>query len=86
MYPGKEIQIELDFYHLPGVGYQVGHLGIPDFGHNYWLLVFVKSKSENEDTSFKLLKTAVDLVEEARGRENVHWLTAAMLSRLPLTH
>ena len=30
MFDGK-IQIELDFFKIPNVMYQIGHVGIPDF-------------------------------------------------------
>ena len=35
MHPGGKVQVELDFYHLKGVRYQVGHLGITDYDHKY---------------------------------------------------
>ncbi|KAL7526527.1 hypothetical protein ACHAXR_004886, partial [Thalassiosira sp. AJA248-18] len=58
----------MDFFHIPGVEYQVGQLGISDFQHRYWMLNLVICQSENEETALQLLNFAVDLVYSAGGQ------------------
>ena len=66
MYGGK-VQIELDFFKIKGVKYQVGHLGVSDMGHRYYLLCFIICESENKFNAVKLLEAALELIESANG-------------------
>ena len=67
MYGGK-IQIELDFFKLKLVKYQVGHLGVSDMAHRYNLLCFSLFDSENQANTIRLLETALELIELAKGK------------------
>ena len=66
MYGGK-VQIELDFFKLKGVYYQVGHLGVSDMAYRYNLLCFSVCKSENQTNTIRLLETALELIKVAKG-------------------
>jgi len=66
--PGGHVQLEMDFYHLRnGAKYQVGHIGVSDYGHHFWLLALIICESENEKSALRLLKAAVDIIEAAEG-------------------
>ena len=67
MYPEGYVQVELDFFHVKGAPYYVGHIGVTGFDRNYWVLAMIICESENEDTAYTLIDTAVTRIEEQGG-------------------
>jgi len=60
--------VETDFFYLKDVDWQVGHIGISDFGHTYWVLALILCESENEDSSLKLIEAMIQMIEDASGK------------------
>ena len=66
MFDGK-IQIELDFFKIPNVMYQIGHVGISDFFHRYWPVLFVCCDGENQINAFRCLRVASEMIDANDG-------------------
>ena len=67
MFPGGYVQLELDFFHVRGTIYQVGHIGITGFDKKYWVLALIICESENKDTAYTLIDTAITMIEKQGG-------------------
>ena len=69
MYPDNKIQLEMDFFMsvCKGNQWQVGHIGVSDRDHKYWILCVIISKSENHESAGILLKRAIELLQNAGG-------------------
>jgi GNAT superfamily N-acetyltransferase len=67
-------QFEADFFQLPNVenkAWQVGHVGVSDFLHRYWPMVYVVSKSENKEFATKLMEKAIQILQDAGANPRV---------------
>ena len=50
-----------------GNEWQVGHIGVSDRKHQYWILCVIIAKSENHSAALLLLKRAIELLREFGG-------------------
>ena len=69
MYPDSKLQLEMDFFMsvCKGNQWQVGHIGLSDRDHTYWILCMIIAKSENHHSAGLLLKRATQLLNNAGG-------------------
>ena len=54
MYPDGQVQLETDYLGVGGP-WVLGHVGVSDYNHKYWLLVIQIALSENEDAVYEML-------------------------------
>ena len=52
-FPGRKVQLETDYFSVNKVGasWEVGHVGVSDYAHKYWPLVFQIARSDNEEAA-----------------------------------
>ena len=69
MYPDGKLKLEMDFFMsvCKGNQWQVGHIGLSDRDHKYWILCVIIAKSENHKSAGLLLKRATELLHDANG-------------------
>ena len=69
MYDDGKLMLEMDFFMsvCDGNEWQVGHIGLSDRNHKYWILCVIIAKSENHSSARLLLNRAIGLLREAKG-------------------
>lgn len=72
MFTDGGVKLEMDF--LVGVSkgdeWQFGHIGFSDLKHKYWILGMIISRSENNKAAGKLLRLALNLLQNNGGKGN----------------
>ena len=69
MWDDGKLMFEMDFFMsvCKGNQWQVGHIGLSDRDHKYWILCVIIAKSENHESAGLLLKRATELMNKAGG-------------------